>query len=82
MRHQLLLSAIGLLSVAGAATAQQVSDLNYKPPIPHPAYEQQKGPRIAIDGAHHNFHTADQRYKPFAELLRRDGYRVVGHRTE
>jgi hypothetical protein len=23
-----------------------------------------------------NFHTADGRYKPFAELLRRDGYRV------
>jgi hypothetical protein len=31
-----------------------------------------------IDEAHHNFHTAGGRYKPFAELLRRDGYRVDG----
>jgi hypothetical protein len=58
------------------ASAQQVADLKYKPPIPRPAYEAGGGPRVAIDEAHHNFHTADGRYKPFAELLRRDGYRV------
>jgi hypothetical protein len=34
------------------------------------------GRRVVIDEAHHNFHTADGRYRPFAELLRRDGYRV------
>src|SRR5262245_56235288 len=57
-------------------SGQQVADLEYKPPIPRPAYEAGKGPRVAIDEAHHNFHTAEGRYKPFAELLRRDGYRV------
>jgi len=31
--------------------------------------------------AHHNFHTADGRYAPFAKLLRRDGYRVEAWRT-
>ena len=31
-----------------------------------------------VYGGHHNFHTADGRYLPFAELLRRDGYRVSG----
>jgi hypothetical protein len=56
--------------------AQQVADLKYKPPIPRPVYEAGEGPRVAIDEAHHNFHTAQGRYKPFAELLRRDGYRV------
>ena len=30
-----------------------------------------------MDGAHHNFHTVDGRYAPFAALLGRDGYRVV-----
>jgi hypothetical protein len=32
---------------------------------------------VAIDEAHGNFHTADGRYKPFADLLRSDGYNVV-----
>ncbi len=34
-----------------------------------------------IDEAHHNFHTAEGRYAPFAKLLRRDGYRVEAWRT-
>jgi hypothetical protein len=36
---------------------------------------------VAIDQAHNNFHTAGGRYKPFAELLRRDGYRVEAMRS-
>jgi hypothetical protein len=69
-----------LLTATGIVSAQQVADLKYKPPLPRPAYKGEKGPRVAIDAAHHNFHTADGRYKPFAELLRRDGYRVDGLR--
>jgi hypothetical protein len=67
-----------LLAAAGAVRAQQISDPNFNPPVPEPAYEAGKGPRVAIDSAHYNFHTAEDRYKPFAELLRRDGYRVEG----
>ena len=33
-------------------------------------------PRIAIDEAHHNFHTAVGRYKPFADLMTNDGFLV------
>ncbi len=33
-------------------------------------------PRVLIDEAHDNFHTADGRYKPFADLITNDGYRV------
>lgn len=69
-----LLLSIAL--VAGFARAQQVSDPDFKPPVPRPAYPAGAGPRVAIDEAHHNFHTARGRYQPFAELLRRDGYRV------
>lgn len=76
MDKRILLSGVVLLAAASMATAQQVSDLNYSPPLPRPAYETGKGPSVAIDEAHRNFHTADGRYKPFAELLRRDGYRV------
>lgn len=76
MSKRILFLVIVLLVHTGIVSAQQVADLTYKPPVPRPAYESEKGPRIAIDEAHHNFHTAEGRYKPFAELLRRDGYRV------
>jgi len=33
-----------------------------------------------FDEAHHNFHTTEGRYKPFADLLMNDGYRVVRNR--
>jgi hypothetical protein len=67
-----------VLLAASLARAQQVADTGFKPPISKPAYPSGKGPRVIVDGGHHNFHTADGRYLPFAELLRRDGYRVSG----
>ena len=74
-----LLLGIGIGLIGGRSVpAQQVADVKYKPPLRRPAYEPEQGPRVAIDEAHHNYHTADGRYKPFAELLRRDGYRVGG----
>ncbi len=75
--------AVGVLVVAAflaavrPAAAQQVADTSYGPgPFP-PAYAAGAGPRVGIDEAHHDFHTIDGRYRPFAELLRRDGYRVA-----
>ena len=56
--------------------AQQVSDPDFNASVENPAYTRQ-GPTVAIDEAHGNFHTADGRYKPFADLLRSDGYKVV-----
>ncbi len=76
MSKRIQFPVIVLLTATGIVSAQQVPDLKYKPPLPRPAYEAGKGPRIAIDEAHHNFHTAEGRYKACAELLRRDGYRV------
>ncbi len=76
MSTRILFTVVALFMGTGIVSAQQEPDLKYKPPLPRPAYESGKGPRVAIDEAHHNFHTAEGRYKPFAELLRRDGYRV------
>ncbi|HZI19419.1 MAG TPA: hypothetical protein VEY09_12570 [Pyrinomonadaceae bacterium] len=59
-----------------AARAQQVADDKFAPPIAKPAHKPGRGPVVALDEAHNNFHTASGRYLPFAELLRRDGYRV------
>jgi len=76
MSKRTLFPVIVLLMDTAIVSAQQAADPKYKPPLPRPAYESGKGPRVAIDEAHHNFHTAEGRYKPFAELVRRDGYRV------
>lgn len=78
MQKGVLLLGLLLLAAAGRSPAQQEPDLEYNPPLARPAWESGRGPRVAIDEAHHNFHTADGRYRPFAELLRRDGCRVGG----
>jgi hypothetical protein len=62
--------------ISGIANAQQIGDPDFNPPILNPAYQSEKGSRIYIDEAHNNFHTMDGRYKPFADLLARDGYIV------
>lgn len=62
--------------VAAPALAQQGPDTTWVPNVARPAYGGGGGPRVGIDEAHHNFHTVDGRYRPFAALLRRDGYRV------
>ena len=66
-----------LLACAGASIvrAQQVVDLTYDTRVARPAYKQD-GPRVFVDEAHRNFHTAGGRYKPFADLISNDGYRV------
>lgn len=59
--------------------AQQVSDTSYNPIIENPMYEMGKGSVVCIDEGHHNFHTKDGRYSPFAKLLERDGYNVKSY---
>lgn len=63
-----------LLAVSPAAG--QSSAFVYDPPIEAPAFASGTGPLVVIDQAHHNFHTAGGRFRPFADALRRDGYRV------
>ena len=74
----LLVLALGA-GISLSAAAQQVADTSYNPPIHAPSFEPAQGPRVAIDAAHLNFHTADGRYSAFASLLRRDGYEVVSN---
>jgi hypothetical protein len=60
-----------------AATPQQVADMTFAPRVSPAAFREGEGPRVAIDEAHFNFHTADGRYAPFTALLRRDGFSVA-----
>jgi hypothetical protein len=68
-----------LLLLATGALAQQVPDPEFNTAVENPAYSR-NGPRVLFDEAHHNFHTADGRYKPFVDLLMNDGYQVVRNR--
>ena len=69
-------------SDSSRAQAQQVPEIDYRPPVLRPACQWGTGPAVSIDAAHHNFHTADGRYRPFAELLERDGYRVSAFQSD
>lgn len=70
-----LLIAFSVVSVS----AQQMADPEFDASVVKPAYTR-NGPRVMFDEAHNNFHTMDERYKPFATLLLNDGYRVVRNR--
>lgn len=80
LTHFLMRGQIGLCGlmflVCGSAGAQQAADPTFKPTIAKPTYAA-NGPTVVIDEAHSNFHTAGMRYKPFADLLRSDGYVVA-----
>jgi hypothetical protein len=71
-----------LLAAASPAVAQsaQVADTAFDASVADPAYPAGRGPRVAIDAAHANFHTAEGRYRPFAALLASDGFRVSANR--
>ncbi|HEV2852007.1 MAG TPA: hypothetical protein VHC97_04310 [Thermoanaerobaculia bacterium] len=59
-----------------AVAQEQLSDPGFDAAVANPAYRLDSGPRVLFDEAHFNFHTAGGRYKAFADLLMRDGYRI------
>lgn len=74
-----LVAAIAIHADSAAAQSQ-TSDPNFDTSVEEPAYAA-NGPVVVIDEAHANFHTSTGRYRPFAELLRNDGYTVVAGRA-
>lgn len=58
------------------------NDPSFDASVPDPAFPTDRGPRILLDAAHHNFHVTEGFLQPFADLATADGYRpIVGHRT-
>lgn len=55
---------------------QQGGDPDFNPQVARPAYLKSH-PKVLIDEAHNNADTFRGRYKPFADLIASDGYRVV-----
>ena len=74
----LLTIALGI-TLAACSAAQQVADTTFDTRVAHPALTT-RHPKVLFDEAHHNFHTAGGRYKPFADLITHDGCLVMsGH---
>ncbi|HYE46010.1 MAG TPA: DUF4350 domain-containing protein [Caulobacter sp.] len=73
----LLPFALALL-LALPAAAQQAADPEAEFAVARPAFAAGAGPRLVIDGGHHNFHKVDGRYAPFAAVVRADGFQVAG----
>ncbi len=72
-----------LQSGGGGGGGGQRADPNFNTKVAHPAYESaREHPRVLFDEAHHNFHTASGRYKPFAELMASDGYQIIPNREK
>src|ERR1051325_2471713 len=65
-------------ALQGQQTGGQMAGPNFDAQVDKPAYKK-NGPKVLFDEAHHNFHTAAGRYKPFADLITNDGYRVVSN---
>ncbi len=74
----LVLSVAVTVSIGLAARAQRVADPDFDTSVARPAYTS-RGPRVLIDEAHHNIHTATGLYRPLADLITADGYRVTAN---
>jgi hypothetical protein len=61
--------------------AQQV-DPDFIPKNTNNSFLNVKSPIVFIDEAHYNFHTTNGRFKPFAHVLRSDGYTVKSSREK
>jgi len=79
MKSQFLAVASFLILLQLTAFAQHLPDTAFKLEVANPAFAK-NAPRVMFDEAHYNFHTSTGRYKPFADLLMNDGYRIVVNR--
>ncbi len=68
-------NALNVGGVGGGGGGGQQSDPTFDTKVARPSYTTEH-PRVLFDEAHFNFHTTDGRYKPFAELIANDGFKV------
>ncbi|MHC5065241.1 MAG: hypothetical protein ACYTG5_14840 [Planctomycetota bacterium] len=71
---------LALILLAACMTTDRwpmVNDPAFDATVQSPTYENLQGPRILLDGGHHNFFIQWDFIEPFAELAEADGYRAV-----
>jgi len=78
----ILILAMAIMFIMAGCDTGQVPDKSYKPTVIDPAYQAREGPLVCLDEAHNNFHTLENRFWAFGELLRRDGYVIESSREK
>ncbi len=73
--HSLVVFGFATLLVACSDSPQQ-SDPDFRPKHRVAHFSPESSPLVLIDEAHNNFLTLSGRYKPFAQVLKSDGFRV------
>lgn len=68
--------------LAPGISAQQAVDSSFHPRVERPVHPAGTGPIVLFDEAHNSFHSLSRSFRPFAELLRLDGYRVAPLQTK
>lgn len=53
------------------------NDPEFNSEVKEPTYKKGKGPKILLDGAHHNFFIQWDFIKPFSDLANSDGYQTI-----
>ena len=66
----------GMCAFPLPVAAQQAVDTSFHPRVERATYPAGAGPLVLFDAAHNSMHSVDRSFRPFAELLRLDGYRV------
>ncbi|MEO7635301.1 MAG: hypothetical protein ABIS38_06615 [Sphingomicrobium sp.] len=68
---------VGAMAAAAVATYLVMSaPIAFDARVARPAFASDHGPTILFDAAHHNRHRIDDTYRPFAKLLRNDGFQL------
>jgi hypothetical protein len=53
------------------------NDAEFNSDVKEPTYKKGEGPKILLDGAHHNFFIQWDFIKPFSDLAKADGYQTI-----
>ncbi|WP_218352258.1 DUF4350 domain-containing protein [Alteromonas lipotrueiana] len=75
LAQNLIFIGLAIILVACSDSPQQ-ADPDFRPKSRVAHFSSEHGPIVSIDEAHNNFLTKDGRYKPFAQVLKSDGFRV------
>ena len=79
MKPLITVSILLVLLTAGTVRAEwpMSNDPAFDATVRHPTYAESQGPRILLDGGHHNFFIQWGFIRPFADLAEADGYQTV-----
>jgi hypothetical protein len=78
MKKNLLIILITLSSVDSVFGQWPMSnDAEFNSVVTEPAFDKGNGPKILLDGAHHNFFIQWDFIKPFSDLATADGYQII-----